>query len=285
MTDRWAQWLRSKRFGDDPAARERGLASVAEFRDTVLAGAAIRAGDVVLDVGCGDGLLAMGALDADPAPARVIFSDISQDLLALCRETAGDDPRAEFVHTGLPGLEGIESASVDVAMTRSVLIYVEDKVASFASLRRVLRPGGRLSLFEPINRFSNEMPRQQLWGYDITGMEELADRANAAADRYLVVNKAMVDFDERDLLAAAEAAGFTEVKLDYRAEVGWRRNEQEWSAWLRHAPNPLVPTLGEILAEALSEDERAALAEHIEARRPHARTMAHSAVVYLTASI
>jgi len=49
-------------------------------------------------------------------------------------------------------LDPIQSESVDVATTRSVLIYVPDKRAAFAALHRVLRLGGRISLFEPINR-------------------------------------------------------------------------------------------------------------------------------------
>jgi len=284
MGDRWAQWLLDRRFGGDPVARERMLPGLMEFRDRVLAGAAIAAGDIVLDVGCGDGLLGVGALQRDPA--KVIFSDISLDLLAQCRDTI-DDARAEFVHTGLPELEAIEPGSVDVAMTRSVLIYVEDKAASFASLRRVLRPGGRLSIFEPINRFCHPAPSGQLWGYDIRGMEDLGVRANAVAARYQSTNGPMLDFDERDLLALAHEAGFSEVKLDYRAEVALRRNESSWEEWLRHAPNPLVPTLGEILAEALTPGERASLAEHIEARRnaPDGSTVAKNAVAYLTARV
>jgi ubiquinone/menaquinone biosynthesis C-methylase UbiE len=45
------------------------------------------------------------------------------------------------------------SASVDVVTTRSVLIYVKDRARAFAEFARVLRPGGRTSLYEPINRF------------------------------------------------------------------------------------------------------------------------------------
>ena len=55
-------------------------------RDRVLDGAGIRPGDLVLDVGCGDGLIGLGALDRG---ARVIFSDISQALLDDCRAIAG----------------------------------------------------------------------------------------------------------------------------------------------------------------------------------------------------
>lgn len=285
MSDRWARWLLDRRFGGDPVAWERMLPELMEFRDRVLAGAAIKAGDIVLDVGCGDGLLGVGALDFEPA--KVIFSDISTDLLRQCRDTI-DDPRAEFVQTGLPELEAMEPESVDVAMTRSVLIYVADKASSFRTLRRVLRPGGRLSIFEPINRFCDPERPQQLWGYDITGMEELAAKANAAADRYTsAVNGPMLDFDERDLLALAEQVGFSNVKLEYRAEITLRRNENRWEEWLRHAPNPLVPTRGEILAEALTPDEQASLAEHIEARRaaPDGLAVSRGAVAYLSASV
>jgi SAM-dependent methyltransferase len=37
--------------------------------------------------------------------------------------------------------------------TRSVLIYVQHKDAAFREFHRVLRPGGRVSIFEPINNY------------------------------------------------------------------------------------------------------------------------------------
>jgi arsenite methyltransferase len=60
----------------------------------VLERAAIRAGDVVLGVGAGDGLIGFGALEQVGAPGRVIFSDISADLLDECRRRVGGDRAA-----------------------------------------------------------------------------------------------------------------------------------------------------------------------------------------------
>lgn len=278
--DKWAQWLRHNRFGGDASLRERTLHLVAQYRDKVLEGAAIKADDVVLDVGCGDGLLGFGAVER--THNHVIFSDVSKDLLRLCEEAAGElgvRDRCEFVNTGLPGLEGIADQSVDVAMTRSVLIYVKDKAASTAALHRVLRNGGRLSIFEPINSFSHPSPANELFGFDITGLEDLAAKVRRACEAYQPADDAMIDFDERDLLDAVQRAGFTEIQLDYRAEIKPQEGDGDgWAAVLKVAPNPLVPPLGEILTEALTPAER----ERLTARTK--RAPGRSAHVYLTAA-
>jgi arsenite methyltransferase len=123
-------------------------------RDKVLDGASLGASDTVLDVGTGDGLIAFGALDRLGPDGRVIFSHVSADVLEYCRAAvadAGDLRRSNFVRASADELTGIADASVDVVTTRSVLIYVANKAAAFTEFRRVLRPGGRVSIFEPIN--------------------------------------------------------------------------------------------------------------------------------------
>jgi arsenite methyltransferase len=286
MTDRWAAWLLERRFGADPAHLERMLPRLAEYRDTVLAGARIEPGDVVLDVGCGDGLLGAAAVDRVGEAGTVIFSDVSAELLARCREITDEldaTDRCRFVHTGLPELDGIATESVDVAMTRSVLIYVADKAGSFATFHRVLRPGGRLSIFEPINRFHNPEPAGVLWGFDVTGLEALADNVKDTYRRHQPDDDPMLDFDERDLLRHAETAGFTEIQLNYRAEIGPDPVAVDWETFLRTAPNPLVPAFGEILTEALDPAEHETLANRMRDQVGAGVRVRRFAVAYLTA--
>jgi arsenite methyltransferase len=285
-TDRWAAWLLEHRFGGDAGQRDAAMAQLGGFRDRVLAGARVDRGNVVLDVGCGDGLIGVAALDLVGKSGTVIFADVSTDLLDECRRIVdefGLAERSAFVHTGLPDLAGIGAASVDVATTRSVLIYVADKAASFASLHRVLRPGGRLSIFEPINSFGYPEPANRFFGLDVTGLEDLAERVKAVYRRYQPEGGPMVDFDERDLLRFAEAAGFGEIHLDYHVDIDIEPVRMTWSTMLRHAPNPLVPTLREVLDEALIGIEREALAERLRVQLEQGATRRRFASAYLTA--
>jgi SAM-dependent methyltransferase len=59
-------------------------------RDWVLDHATPKSGETVLDVGCGDGLIAFEALERVGEQGMVIFSDISQDLLDRCRVLAAE---------------------------------------------------------------------------------------------------------------------------------------------------------------------------------------------------
>ena len=145
--DKWAEWLAERRCGGDRAYEAEMLEELAEARDRVLDHAALQAGETLLDVGCGDGLIAFGALERGAALA--IFSDISQDLLDRCTALAkerGLAGRSQFALTGADDLSVIADESVDVVTTRSVLIYVERKQTALAEFFRVLRPGGRVSL-------------------------------------------------------------------------------------------------------------------------------------------
>jgi arsenite methyltransferase len=256
--DRWAEWLAERRFGGDPQIRAEVLAKLAETRDRVLDRADLREGDTLLDVGCGEGLIGFGALER--GAGAVIFSDISVDLLDFCREAANDLgvlERCRFVEAPAEDLGAIGDESADVVTTRSVLIYVKEKAAALAEFARVLRPGGRISLWEPINRFgSGERRDSGFVGYPTDGLVETTAKLHALYDAIQPPDSdPMLDFDERDLLQLAEEAGFSPIRLtlDARIESVEPRN---WDSFLDTAWNPNVPTLREAMEQALSPDER-----------------------------
>lgn len=163
--DRRASWFATRRHGEDDEHLRRILAELAPVRTRVVANADITAGDRVLDVGCGDGLIAFAALDAVGPDGSVIFSDISTDLLERCRELVAEAAmpgHVEFVRAAAADLSAIPDGSVDAVTVRSVLIYEPDKPAAFGEFHRVLRRGARLSMFEPINRFDRTGPGDRL---------------------------------------------------------------------------------------------------------------------------
>ncbi|MEE9216651.1 MAG: class I SAM-dependent methyltransferase [Anaerolineales bacterium] len=85
--DIWSRWLLHRRDADDSESKRLTLEYLRPIRDRVLDNAGVNEGDTLLDVGCGDGLVAFGALERTKT-GTVIFSDISQDLLAHCRAIA-----------------------------------------------------------------------------------------------------------------------------------------------------------------------------------------------------
>lgn len=257
--DCWARWLLERRFGGDIAQQRRVLDQLYPIRDRVLAHAAIRAGDTVLDIGAGDGLIAFGALDRVGKRGTVILSDISEELLNVSRSLAdqmGVRERCRFLLASATNLSALPDSSVDVVTTRSVLIYVEDKRAAFDEFHRVLRPGGRLSVFEPINRFGFPEPPDQLFGYDVTSIRRLAEKVRAVYHRaHPLESDPMMNFDERDLLGQAEAAQFGEIHLEYQVDIGPNALHLPWDAFLGTAFNPRAPTLAEAMRQSLTEAE------------------------------
>jgi arsenite methyltransferase len=263
--DCWAEWIAERRYGGDPEVRRRGLAQLAHWRDTVLDNARLAEGESLLDVGCGDGLIGFGALER--GAAEVIFSDVSQDLLDVCREAAtelGVLDRCRFLRASAENLTALGNDSADVVTTRSVLIFVSDKEAAFHEFARVLRSGGRVSLFEPINRFAFARRVANTWaGFDMSAIPDIAAKIRAVYEAIQPPDSdPMLDFDERDLLELAERAGFFPIHLHLEAEI-LPSEPRSWENFLNSAPNPCVPTLAEGMDQALTLEERERLTRHL----------------------
>lgn len=109
-------------------------------------------GAEVLDVGCGDGVLACAAalrgavvIGIDPDPAML-------DAARARAERAG--VKADFTDGRIERLP-FADASFDVVAAVTVLCFVDDASVAWREMARVLRPGGRLVL--------GELGRWSLW--------------------------------------------------------------------------------------------------------------------------
>jgi len=271
--DMWSQWLLQRRFGGDPERMKRMVDFLYPVREKILSHVQLSAGGTLLDVGCGDGLIAFGALEKLPA-CHVIFSDISDDLLQYAERLAEEmnvHNRCQFVHAAADDLSLFADESLDAVTTRSVLIYVAAKQRAFDEFYRVLRSpdavsgkaGGVLSIFEPINRFAYPEPPQQFDGYDVTPVVEIANKVKAIYESLQpLATDPMTNFDERDLITYAESAGFTHIHLELQSTIE-PPDDASWEAFIHIAGNPKIPTLEEAMQQALTPTEMEAFSHHL----------------------
>lgn len=284
--DQWAQWLLRRRHGFDAARLKELLPTLHRIRDDVLEEAHVTEGDVLLDVGAGDGLIAFGALPLVGPTGRIIYSDVSQDLLdhgrALAAEMGALDQIA-FLHASADDLSAIPDASVDIVTARSVLIYVDNKRAAFSEFARVLQPGGRLSIWEPINRFAYPEPAHLFMGVDVAPIQEIAGKVrDLFAELQPTATDPMLNFDERDLLALAEWAGFAEVHLDVRTKIA-PAVPTRWEVAWRSSGNPRIPSLEEAVARTLTAAEAERFITYMRPRVEGGQRVDRSAVARLWA--
>jgi SAM-dependent methyltransferase len=142
-TNREQSRLWNEQAGPKWVAMQRQLdAELESLGAAVIDALDLRAGERVLDVGCGAGATAL-ALAARVAPGEVVGVDISEPLLALARERAAGvaDLRFERADAQTATFAG---PPFDVVFSRFGVMFFADPVAAFVNLRAALRPGGRL---------------------------------------------------------------------------------------------------------------------------------------------
>jgi ubiquinone/menaquinone biosynthesis C-methylase UbiE len=102
-------------------------------------------GDVV-ELGAGTGL----NLPHYPADARLVLTEPTPEMAVRLRaRVVRERPTARVVEAGAESLP-LPDASADVVVSTLVLCTVADPERALAEVRRVLRPGGRLLLFEHV---------------------------------------------------------------------------------------------------------------------------------------
>ena len=197
---------------------------------------------------------------------RVIFSDISQDLLDRCREAVAAEGllgRCDFRRASADALTGIDDASVDVVTTRSVLIYVTDKDAALREFHRVLKPGGRAVLVEPVSELQAEPGR--FFGYDVRPIAGIAAKVRLFYAGLQPRSRGpSLQFSDRDLVGLTERAGFRDVRCQLRINVQAARPPCPWGRFLHAAPGPQLPPFGEVIDHLLDPAEAAAFTEYLK---------------------
>jgi arsenite methyltransferase len=108
----------------------------------------LQPGETVLDVGCGAGIDTILAARAVGATGRAIGLDLLEEMCERARGHAQDAGVAEWTEFVRGEMEEIPlpDASVDVVISNGVINLSPRKSRVLAEIRRVLRPGGRLSV-------------------------------------------------------------------------------------------------------------------------------------------
>lgn len=131
---------------------------------------AVRAGEKVLDAGCGTGAALAGLRQRAAISAAGI--DPSQTMIAAARARLGEGVELHVADTAtMPFAEG----GFDAALLLNVLYFCDAESRMVADVRRVLRPGGRLVAYV------THRATMEDWPFARAGLHRLYDENQLAA--------------------------------------------------------------------------------------------------------
>ena len=214
---------------DEQEARQ--LEAMYERRDArrrrELARSALAAapGERILDVGCGPGFYCAELLAEVGESGWVTGVDNSPAMLALAARRCADHENVELLE-GDAGALPVPDESFDAALSVQVIEYVPDVESALADLRRALRPGGRVLIWDI------DWDTVSVHSED----RELSERVMRVWDEHLAHRTV-----PRTLAGLLRAAGFEDVSMSAHAFAPLGDDPESWAA-------ALVPFIGEFVA-------------------------------------
>ena len=243
----------------------------------------------------GEGLIAFRAIERVGASLRVVLTDISAAMLRHAEQLAserGVRQQCTFVECAADKLTGIPDASVDVVTTRAVLAYVADKEVALREFQRILKPGGRISLAEPI---------MQDDAFAACALKRMVDERTpqSAGDPFLpllhrwkaaqfpdtpekIAASPIANFSERTLFESVRVSGFRRIHLELHIDL-LPSTIPSWSIFLESSPHPWAPPLSTIIADLFSPEERQTFEKTMRPLVESGEALTTGRTAYLTA--
>ncbi len=293
-SDQWSDFVLRRQHAGDDSFRSQLYRDLDIIRDRVLDGAKLRNEMTFADIGAGQGLLGFGAISRIGPSLRVIFTDISAPLLRHCRQIAterGVLGQCSFVPASAEKLDALATGAIDAIGTRASLMFVPDKLAALNEFRRVLKPGGRISLSEPICQDTifdiiglGRMIETQPSHPEIAFLKLLhryrsAQYPTTPAEMYA---NPISRYSERDLVQLLREAGFVEIHLELHIDCKPQR-AMTWEVFLDVSPHPAAPTLREIMSKEFTADERQLLETGLRPQIEAGKSVTYDPIAYITA--
>jgi SAM-dependent methyltransferase len=156
-----------------------------------------RAGDVIVDIGCGTGQTVLQLADRVGPKGHVVGVDIAPLLLDAARERASGRSQVSFIEGDAVVLD-LPAESVDAFFSRFGVMALFDHAAAFSNFHRMLKPNGRLAFVCWRSLEENEL---DLLPLQAAGLEHLLDPTPFSFE------------DPAYVHATLEKAGFSEVSI------------------------------------------------------------------------
>lgn len=138
-------------FWNGPAAqrwidfREMLDAEMGPFGEAAADAAAVGAGEIVLDVGCGCGTTALDLARRVGSGGRVIGVDVSAPMVEVARQRTAEAGLANVEFVAADAATIVLEPRFDLIYSRFGWMFFVEPVAAFAHLRSLASPGGRLA--------------------------------------------------------------------------------------------------------------------------------------------